>query len=226
MALPPSSALMRLSFFVALVLLLLPPGSAAETASKWEAQVAALESSHHQVAPPKHAVLFIGSSSIRGWRDIAKDFPDLPVINHGFGGSQISDSIVYFERLVLPFKPRLVVFYAGTNDLAAGKSSETVAADFRAFCAKMHTSLPETKILFIGLVMAPARWELREKMALTNTLIAAFCASDPRRALIDLNPHMMTPDGQARLDLYIGDRLHMNRRGYKIWQEALNPLLR
>lgn len=219
---------MRLSFLPLLLLPLLPCGMAAETesiAARLESQVSAIEAAHRDQPAPQNAVLFIGSSSIRGWRNVAEDFPDRPVINHGFGGSQISDSIAYFDRLVAPFQPRLVVFYAGTNDLAAGKSPEMVAADFRTFCGKLHATWPEAKILFIGLVMAPARWELREKMALTNTLVAAYCAADPRREFIDMNPLMMTPDGQARPELYIKDQLHMNRLGYKIWKDALGPLL-
>lgn len=192
---------------------------------KWEQQVASLEASHQGIPTPDGAVLFIGSSSIRGWKSLAKDFPELPVINHGFGGSQTSDAVAYFERLVLPYRPALVVFYAGTNDLAAGKTPETVAADFRAFCEKLHAALPQAKILYLGLVMAPARWELREKMALTNTLVAAFCAADARRRFVDLNPFMMTPEGEPRRELYIKDQLHLNRSGYEVWRDALRPLL-
>ncbi len=198
----------------------------AQAVSRWEEQVSAIEATRRESPAPENPILFIGSSSIRGWRNLASDFPDLPVINHGFGGSQISDAIDFFDRLVRPFKPRLVVFYSGTNDLASAKTAEAVAADFRTFCERLHAEFPETRILFIGLVMAPARWELRKEMALTNALVAAYCAADPRRDIIDMNPLMMSPEGEARPELYIKDQLHMNRAGYQIWQRALDPLIR
>lgn len=171
------------------------------------------------------SVLFVGSSSIRLWKTLDVDYPDVASVNRGFGGSQIVDCIVHFNRLVIPHNPRLVVFYAGTNDIAAGKSPEEVAANFREFCGMLHESKPGAKIAFISLQFAPSRWEMREKMAVTNAYVAAFCAADPRRTFVDGNAVTMTPDGQPRPELYIGDRLHMNADGYAVWAKLLRPIV-
>jgi lysophospholipase L1-like esterase len=175
---------------------------------------------------PDGAVLFVGSSSIRLWTTLAADFPGVVVVNRGFGGSHIADSIVQFDRLVLPHRPLLIVFYAGTNDIASGKTPEQVAADFREFCGLVGTALPETRVLFISLQMAPARWEFREKMALTNSYVAAFCAADERLTFVDMNPHVLTPEGAPRTEIYSPDMLHMGPDGYALWRRILEPFVR
>ena len=171
------------------------------------------------------SVLFVGSSSIRLWKTLAEDYPEIASVNRGFGGSHISDCIANFDRLVLPHKPRLVVFYAGTNDIASGKSPEDVAAHFREFCRLLHEVRPDAKIAFISIQFAPARWEMRGKMALTNAYVAAFCAADPRRTFVDSNAVTMTPDGQPRPELYVDDQLHMNPAGYAIWAKMMAPVV-
>lgn len=171
-------------------------------------------------------VLFLGSSSIRMWKTLKEDFPGIPVVNRGFGGSQIADAIVHFDRLVLPHHPRLIVFYSGTNDVAAGKSPEQVVKDFELFCAKVHAVRPEAKILFVSLQYAPSRWALREKMAAANAEIAKICAADPRRAYIDTNPAMLAASGAPDEALYSPDRLHMASGGYAVWTKLLGPLVK
>src|SRR5581483_3337547 len=105
---------------------------------KWAAEIATLTKNDAVQPPPANAVVFVGSSTIRFWTTLAQDFPGVPTINRGFGGSELADSVAYADRIVIPYHPRLVVLYAGDNDLSAGKTPETVTADFRAFCAKVH----------------------------------------------------------------------------------------
>src|SRR5687767_185738 len=96
--------------------------------SPFEKEIRAFEAADAKHGPTSGGVLFVGSSSIRLWTTLAKDFPELPVINRGFGGSQIADSIRYAPRIVLPYKPKTIILYAGDNDLADGKSPEQVLA--------------------------------------------------------------------------------------------------
>ena len=145
------------------------------------------------------------------------------VVNHGFGGSMLADCVYYFNRLVTPVQPRIGVVYAGGNDLVAGKSPEAVAADARAFAAKWHAELPQQRLIFTSIQYTPARWDIREKIALTNAYLAAFCAADSRRIYLDLNSALLTPKGEPRPELYAQDRLHINSDGYKIWAKLLAP---
>lgn len=191
----------------------------------WSADMAAFAAQDAASPSPAGSVLFTGSSSIRLWQSLAQDFPGVATVNRGFGGSQVVDSLVHFDRIVLPHHPRLVVYYAGTNDIAAGKSAQEVARDFAAFCERLHAARPDAKVLFISLQYAPARWHLRSRMAEANELIAKFCAADPRRRFLDTNPAMLGADGQPRLELYSSDRLHMSAAGYAVWTKLVTPLL-
>ena len=209
----------------ALLLTMITLSSAAEHANpqRWEKDVATLEAALRAHPPEIGSALFYGSSSIRLWTTLARDFPGVAAVNHGLGGATIADCTYYFDRLVVPVRPRVVVFSAGGNDLATGRAPEEVAADFRAFCAKWHAFSPVLKIVFCSLKLSPARWDLREKFALTNALIAAYCAADPRRMFLDVHSAMLKPDGQPRAELYLEDRMHLNAAGYKIWTELLAP---
>ncbi len=176
--------------------------------------------------PPRRAILFIGSSSIRLWKTLASDFPNHRVINRGFGGSQIFDSVNYFERIVLPYKPRKIVMYAGANDINAGKSPEKVLSDYKAFVAKVHASLPKTKIAFISISPNPARWAQVEKVREANRLVEEYSPQDPRLSFINAFPHMLGSDGLPRPDIFVADRLHMNELGYALWKDIIGPTLK
>lgn len=175
--------------------------------------------------PPSHAILFIGSSSIRLWKTLKEDFPDLSVINRGFGGSQMIDSVNYAERIVLPYKPRHIVIYAGVNDINAKKTPSQVLTDFKAFVAKVHAALPRTKISFIALSPNPARWSQIKEVRETNRIIEEYTRTDSRLAFIDTFSHMLGSDGQPLPDIYVSDRLHMNPKGYRIWTEVIRKHL-
>lgn len=192
----------------------------------WSADMAAFAAQDASSTSADGCVLFLGSSSIRLWKGLKEDFPDLAVVNRGFGGSQIADAIVHFDRLVLPHHPRLIVFYSGTNDIAAGKSPAQVVADFETFCAKVHAVRPTARILFVSLQYAPSRWHLREKMAAANAAIEKFCVADPRRSFVDTNPAMLAANGEPDAALYTNDRLHMAPSGYAVWAKLLAPLVK
>lgn len=165
-------------------------------------------------------VVFVGSSSIRMW-DLKKSFPDQEFLNRGFGGSQICQSTHFFDVLVAKHEPRLVVFYAGDNDIAGGKSPEQVQKDFRAFAWNLKKELPWTKLVYIAIKPSIARWKLADKMREANKLIAADCERHPDFAFVDVWPVMLNDKGEPRTDIFLEDGLHMNEKGYAEWAELL-----
>jgi lysophospholipase L1-like esterase len=171
-------------------------------------------------------VLFVGSSSIVRWKSLARDFPEVRVVNRGFGGSELADSVHYLDRLVLPHQPRVVVLYAGENDLQAGATAEEVHARFQAFRQGLHAALPQTRLVFIAIKPSPSRAKIRERIDRANTLIAATCREDPRLAFADVVPPMLDAAGQPRAELFVADRLHLSEAGYAVWQPIVAPLLR
>lgn len=193
--------------------------------SKWESEIKAFESADKTNPPPPGAILFVGSSSIRLWKTLAQDFSEYNVINRGFGGSQIADSVAFADRIVIPCRPKAIVLYAGDNDLAAGKSPRQVFADFRAFAQKIQASLPETRIVFLCIKPSPSRWHLVEEIKTANRMIANYCRQKKRLIYIDIFKPMLGPDGKPRAELFLEDRLHMNSKGYALWTRIIKSRL-
>lgn len=176
-------------------------------------------------AVPAEPILFVGSSSIRMWRT-GLAFPDLPVINRGFGGSHISDVVHFSDRIVLPYKPRLIVLYAGDNDIAGGKPAAQVLCDYRRFVELVHAKLPATRIVFITIKPSGRRWSLWPQMNEANDLTRSFSEKSGRLFFADLATPLIGDDGRPDDALFLGDRLHLNAQGYHAWTKALQPVIR
>jgi len=185
---------------------------------KWAAAIDKFTASDLASPPPRDAVLFIGSSSIVKWTSLARDFPDHTVINRGFGGSELFDSAHYADRIAIPYAPRLIVVYAGENDLQNGKTPDAVHASFRSFVDRVHAALPKTRIAFISIKPSPSRAKIAEKVVAANALIAATCKADPRLAYIDVHSAMLDAQGRPRPELFVADMLHLNAAGYALWR--------
>ncbi len=173
---------------------------------------------------PAEPVLFVGSSSIRMWRT-REGFPDLPVINRGFGGSHISDVLHFADRIVLPYRPKVIVFYAGDNDVAGRKSAERVRDDYRKFVNLINDRLPQTRLIFVTIKPSGQRWTLWPEMNRTNALIRDLCTADDRLFFADLATPLLDSEGKPNDDLFLDDRLHLSPNGYAVWNETLRPIL-
>jgi lysophospholipase L1-like esterase len=203
-----------------------PPNSlATHKSDRWEADIAAFEAKDRVTPPPKGCIVFVGSSSIRLWKTLSQDFPGLPVVNRGFGGSQLADSVRFADRIIIPYAPRQVVIYAGGNDINAGKSPEVVYGDFVALVTKLRSHLPHAHLAFISCQASPSRWTQVEKIRQFNARVESYCR---RQGLTFINtfPLVLGSDDQPNPDLFVADRLHMNEKGYAIWREAVAPHLK
>lgn len=175
-------------------------------------------------AVPADPVLFVGSSSIRMW-PTAERFPDLPVVNRGFGGSHISDVNALLEQVVLPYAPRAVVFYAGDNDIASGKSPERVRDDYAAFVEAVHARYPDADIIWVPIKPSLSRWDMWPAMREANALVQTLSDAHPRLHYADLATPMLGADGKPRPELFIEDGLHLSPAGYTVWTTHLRPVL-
>lgn len=203
-----------------------PPNTlATHDSTRWQKDIAAFRAMDATNRPPDGCIVFVGSSSIRLWKTLAQDFPGLPVVNRGFGGSQLADSVNYAEELITSYHPRQVVIYAGGNDIKAGKAPELVYGDFVALAKKIRAGAPRASIAFISSAPNPARWAQVEEVRKLNSLVSAYCARHDC-TFINVFPLMLGPDGVPKPDIYVADRLHMNAKGYAIWREAVGPHLK
>ncbi|WP_456408963.1 GDSL-type esterase/lipase family protein [Caldithrix abyssi] len=173
---------------------------------------------------PQKAVLFIGSSSIRLWKTHLA-FPEIPVINRGFGGSHISDVLFYYEKLVKKYQPQTIVFYAGDNDIAAGKSVEQTVADFKTFVAKVKKDLPFTKIIYLPIKPSLLRWNFWPAMQKVNQAISNICAADSMLKYVDTASVLLDDSGKPDSTFFMEDGLHLNEKGYQKWNARLSPIL-
>ena len=195
-----------------------------EGPQKWEQTIQAFEEWDHKNSFPSDAVLFVGSSSIRLW-PTRECFPEFPVINRGFGGSQISEVNYYARRIVLPYKPRLIVFYAGDNDIASGKSAKQVFSDYKAFTEAVHANLPRTRIIFVCIKPSRSRWTLWPVMRETNAMVKELCSKDSRLIYFDAATPLLDNEGLPRVEFFLPDKLHLNGKGYEVWSNSLRPLI-
>lgn len=194
-------------------------------AELWQKEIDAFAEIDRRQTPPAGAALFVGSSSIRKWDELRGDFPASSVVNRGFGGSHLEDVIFFFDRVVAPFRARKIFLYAGENDITAGKSPARVAADFQTFVRLVRDRSPRAVIYFISLKPSPARWHLRDEMQETNRLVATACEKNKNCVFVDVWTAMLDQAGRPRADIFIEDRLHMNRKGYEIWRDRLRKHL-
>lgn len=175
--------------------------------------------------PPLCALLFVGSSSIRFWFDLPRDF-SVPLVKRGFGGSTITDVNHYFDRLVAQYRPRQIVFYAGENDLDAGKTPGAAFEEFKAFLALKDAALGTTPVYFVSAKPSPARWSQYGAQTALNAMVRDLAKDRVDLVYVDVVGAMLASDGKPRSDIYIGDKLHMNRAGYAIWRKAIRTSLR
>lgn len=200
------------------------PNAKHSAPARFESEIKAFEVYDHKNAFPKSSILFVGSSSIRLWQT-ADDFPNLPVINRGFGGSTIADVNFYADQIVFKYKPRAIVFYAGDNDIAAGRSPDRVFRDFREFVNSVQMRLPDTRIVFLGIKPSIARWRLWPLMQEVNDRVKALAQADKQLKFVDTATPLLGPDGRPQKSLFREDGLHMNPKGYATWNKLLAPNL-
>jgi lysophospholipase L1-like esterase len=219
---------LSLAAVAALLLTLFAAHAAAQLAptNQWEPAIRQFEAADAVQLPTPGGIVFIGSSSIQKWASLPQDFPGRNAINRGFGGSRLADSTYFAHRIATKYRPRLIVLYAGDNDLFEGHSAEQVFADFKDFVAAVRQDLPDEPIAFISIKPSPSRAHLMPAMRAANALIADYAHAQKNIRYVDVFTPMLDANGQPRAELFIEDRLHMNRAGYALWISILTPLLR
>lgn len=178
--------------------------------------------------PPANAILFVGSSSFRKWTNVQEYFPGYTIINRGFGGSTLDDVMRYAKDIIYPYHPKQVVVYCGDNDLASNKkmTGKKVYKKFVRLYEMIRKRLGnDVDILYVSIKPSPSREGLMPEMEQANDLIRNFIAQRAHAAFVDVYHLMLTPEGRPIDNLFVGDKLQMNEKGYKIWQAAILPYL-
>lgn len=175
--------------------------------------------------PPARAILFIGSSIFRQWTTVAEDMAPLPVFNRAFGGSRTGDILDHMDRIVLPYAPRLIVYYCGSNDINAGIAPAKIAGNFREFVERVHRTLPDTRVLYVAINRAPQKRKDWDKVDDANRQIEEYCRRNKRLGFIDVNPALFDSHGEPRMELYKDDQLHFHAPAYREFTRIIRPVV-
>ena len=202
-----------------------PRVAALPDTARFAAELNAFARADSVTPPPPAPVLFVGSSSIRMWESLATDFPGVPLLNRGFGGSRMDDVLRHADRVVFRYRPRAIVLYEGDNDLEEGKSPARVAGEVAEFLQRVRVALPLARVVCLSVKPSPARWRLVDKVRETNALLEAVVSRDTMATFVDVFTPMLGANGRPRPELFGPDSLHMTPAGYAVWRSALAPAL-
>lgn len=191
----------------------------------FESEIRAFEAQDAVRRPPADSVVFIGSSTINMWNDLAQAFPKFNTLNRGFGGSQTSDALYFVDRIATPYRPPLIVFYEGDNDLWAGDSVDQVFNETTNFFARVQSKSPNTHILYVSVKPSPSRVTILSNTVALNAKVKAFTETSPKLHYVDTYTPMLDGSGRPRQELFLSDDLHMNQAGYTLWTSILGPVL-
>ena len=173
----------------------------------------------------KPVLLFAGSSSIRKWNNIESSFPEYNVIKNGFGGSQFSDLIFFYNKLIAPYKPDVILIYEGDNDVAAGKETSDIIKDAKQLLSMIRNDFPETPMVFISAKPSVSRWELKKEYEKVNKKLKKLCSKTQNTYYADVWNAMLNSNGNVRDDIFVSDDLHMNDKGYELWTNKITEIL-
>jgi lysophospholipase L1-like esterase len=178
--------------------------------------------------PAANSILFVGSSSFNYWKDISNYFPGYPIINRGFGGSSLTDVIHFKQETILKYKPKQIYIYCGENDIAASDTitPQIVFERFKTLYTIIRTHLGnKVPVLYVSIKPSVARWSMENKFVAANALIRNYINKQKHTQFLDVHSAMLDTNGEVFKDIFIGDKLHMNAKGYSIWQKIIAPTL-
>ncbi|MBK8908099.1 MAG: GDSL family lipase [Rhodospirillales bacterium] len=201
-------------------------GVAGRAMPEWfDQEVSELERRSRARRDVRNPIMLYGSSSFTLWNDVQAYLPGYNLLNHGFGGATLADCVEYFDRLVVPFAPRIVILYAGDNDLGDGGQPETVLARLRSFIARKRETLGDVPMAYVSIKISPARFAIMHRIAYTNRIIERELRNAPDVRYLDIMRRMVGRGIEPFLAYYTEDPLHMNRKGYRVLGRTLSEYL-
>ena len=218
---------MKKLFAGILLMFLVHQAVIAQVAPPYWNDIVAFKKQDAEKAPPAHPILLVGSSSFTKWTDVQDYFPGYPILNRGFGGSELKDVIRYAYDVIFPYHPKQILIYCGENDLAYSDSvtADDVVLRFKTLYGMIRQNLPHTMISFVSIKPSPVRAKIQPRVKEANKQIKAFLKNQKNAQFIDVYNAMLDANGNMQEKLYVEDRLHMKPEGYAIWKRIIGPYL-
>jgi lysophospholipase L1-like esterase len=208
-----------------IVLLLISVSAVAQDKPFWN-EIKQFEHQDSIAMPPEKGIVFVGSSSLRMWKDLEDTFKNYNAINRGFGGSDLVYANEYINELVFAYKPRQVMIYCGENDVAAGATAEQTYERFVTFFKNLRKGLPKANLTFISMKLSPSRAQFSKAILTANAMIKDYLSKQKNTGYIDITSKMLDSNGASRPELFQADMLHMKPAGYEVWTKEITPFLK
>jgi len=180
-----------------------------------------------QSSPQHGGIVFTGSSIFQFWTHLTDQMAPLPVLNRAIAGTVTQDMLDRMGQLVLPYQPRIVVYYCGSNDISAGEDAGPIIERTKRFIQVLHEKLPNTFFYYTSIHKAPekrARWDVVEAV---NREMERYSRQVKNVGYIDLNPVLFDSRGNTRMNLFLGDGLHFrpDSTAYPEFSQIVKPIL-
>ena len=221
----PSTTFGAVALCFAASLVSVSNAAAQPTVNPYEKDIRAFEAADKTNPPPPGAILLAGDSQFTKWKAVHEDLPEYRIINRGFGGSKMSDLLFYTDRIVLPYKPRMIVINEGGNDIHGGRTPEQLLADMTNFVGRVQKVLPDTVIVFGGLTPSPARWSETDTRLRFNRMLKDYLGRGKNLVYLDLFDAFLGADGKPDEKLFLEDKLHNSAAGYAVRARLMRPVL-
>ena len=213
---------------VAFILGMLPSQAQTNTPIPFQDEIDVFVKNDSIQMPAANSILFVGSSSFNYWKDISNYFPGYPIINRGFGGSSLTDVIYFNQETILKYKPKQIYIYCGENDIAASDTitPQIVFERFKTLYTIIRTHLgSKIPVMYVSIKPSVARWSMENKFVAANALIRNYINKQKNTQFLDVHSVMLDSNGEVFKDIFIADKLHMNAKGYAIWQKIIATTL-
>ena len=177
--------------------------------------------------PEPGGILLVGSSIFKRWTNAVSDLAPLPVTNRAFGGSQKSHQLTFFDQVVPPCRPRLIVWYCGSNDIKGKKESSSVLQRTEEWLGKVAQADQATRVLLVSVIRSPQKRRDGQLEAVDAVNLGYEELSRKKDGVfyVDVNPALQTSEGESKVELYVADGLHFNVKGYHQMTTLLKPAI-
>lgn len=176
--------------------------------------------------PKKDIILFIGSSTFTIWGDnTKKDLKNENILNRAFGGSTLLDLLRYKKEILFAYQPKKIVIYCGENDIAnefPKVKAQEVLRRFQELHKEIRTQFPTIPVIYVSMKPSFSRWEMRDEMQEANKLIEAYLKKQPNNYFIYIWDKLLDKSKKPNSELYLEDKLHLNKKGYEILTKELD----
>lgn len=201
-----------------------PEGSLASASSKFASEVEKFSS---LPIPEPGGILLVGSSIFKRWTNAVSDLAPLPVTNRGFGGSQTSHQLMFFDQVVPPCHPRLVVWYCGSNDIKGNKDAASILVRTDGWISRVKKMDSSAGVLLVSVIRSPQKHRdgQIDVVDAVNRGYEEMARTKEGVFYVDVNPALQDHAGDSKAELYIEDGLHFNGEGYHQMSSLLKPAI-